>query len=78
MNCLVSFLVQGFSIAVSVDVLRLWSTPAERSRIVAGVSSGGVLGVMLGYPVCGTIAYYLDWRAVFYITGSECLLLLIE
>lgn len=55
--------------ATTVEVLRLWSTSAERSRLVAGVSAGGSIGLMLGYPVCGSIAYYLNWRAVFYVTG---------
>ncbi|KAK7604382.1 hypothetical protein V9T40_005568 [Parthenolecanium corni] len=65
---------EGISAATSPEVLRPWSTPAERSRLIGGVTSGYVLGTMLGFPLCGTIAYYLNWEAVFYITGSMAML----
>lgn len=67
----VLMLMQGASHATTVEVLRLWSTSAERSRIIAGVSAGGLFGVLLCFPICGSIAYYFNWRAVFYVTGRE-------
>lgn len=40
---------------------------------MAGAFLGTIVGTVLGYPVCGIIAFHLDWRAVFYITG-KCML----
>lgn len=62
--------MQGLSGASFLEVLRVWSTPKERSRSMGMSISGIIFGIMLGFPVCGTIAYHLDWKAVFYITGN--------
>lgn len=50
----------------------MWSVPRERNRFIGGSVSGYIFGTVLGYPICGTIAYHLNWPAVFYITGNIC------
>lgn len=54
----------------------MWSAPVDRARSLGSSSAGYMIGVLLGYPVCGTIAYYMDWKGVFYVTGRYLIALL--
>ncbi|KAK7604387.1 hypothetical protein V9T40_005573 [Parthenolecanium corni] len=61
---------EGIAVTSYIEAIRAWSTPKDRSRLMGVSMSGYAFGVMLGYPVCGTIAYYMNWKGVFYITGG--------
>jgi predicted MFS family arabinose efflux permease len=52
--------------------------PGERGRIFGYVLTGELIGVALGFLVCGNVAAWLSWRASFWVlAGSGCALALV-
>lgn len=64
-------ILQGIAACSSGEIFAYWSAPSERFFLISFISSGMMVGIMLSYPISGSIAYYLGWRAVFYITGTS-------
>ncbi|OWF54202.1 Vesicular glutamate transporter 2 [Mizuhopecten yessoensis] len=74
-SCAIRF-VQGLSEGLlypsCYGILRHWSTPAERGRIVAAVLTGSYAAPILGFPVAGFLTHYIGWEYVFYVSGGAC------
>lgn len=64
-------MVQGVAASSSAEIFAHWSTLSDRFVLTSVINSGALAGAMLSYPISGTVAYYLDWRAVFYVTGMS-------
>ncbi|XP_033751828.1 vesicular glutamate transporter 2-like [Pecten maximus] len=74
-SCAVRF-VQGLSEGLlypsCYGILRHWSTPSERGRIVSAVLTGSYAAPVLGFPVAGFVTHYIGWEYVFYVSGGAC------
>ncbi len=46
-----------------------WSTPNERSKLVAFSFSGCYVGLTLSFPLSGLVACLWGWPAIFYVSG---------
>ena len=51
-------------------LLQKWVPESEKSKFISFTYTGGNLGTVITYPLCGFILSTLDWEAVFYITGG--------
>jgi len=77
-----SFLLALFAIGVSSCVIQIVTTLATflapdetRGRVIGGITSGLMLGILLSRPVGSVIAGVFGWRAVYAISAGLALLL---
>lgn len=61
---------EGASTPAAYSMFRHWVPPAERSRAVALLSSGGPLGTLVALMASGWIVSHFGWESVFYIFGA--------
>ena len=70
----VSRILIGIAEAVTYPSLpplvQKWVPESEKSKFISFSYTGGNLGTVITYPLCGLILSTLDWEAVFYITGG--------
>ena len=70
----VSRILIGIAEAVTYPSLpplvQKWVPESEKSKFISFTYTGGNLGTVVTYPLCGWILSNLDWEAVFYITGG--------
>lgn len=75
-SCLVRF-IQGLSEGLvypsCYGILRHWSSPSERGRVVSAVLTGSYAAPIIGFPAAGFITHYVGWEYVFYVSGGACI-----
>ena len=47
-----------------------WAPPTERSRLATFALAGSHIGTVVTLSLGGVIAKYLNWQAIFYLSGS--------
>lgn len=52
-----------------MDIAYKWAKPDERSKFIAFGFTGVYIGSTISFPLCGYLAEYNDWTAIFYGTG---------
>ncbi|XP_065208381.1 vesicular glutamate transporter 2-like [Planococcus citri] len=62
-------ILDGIAYMGGLELLSRWAPLRERSRIMSLSFCGIYIGVAVSYPICGIIATYLGWQAVFYFSG---------
>ncbi|KAK9720107.1 Major Facilitator Superfamily [Popillia japonica] len=60
----------GFTFPATHFLLTRWAPPHERSLISSFVYSGGPMGNVISLIFTGSICYYINWEASFYILGG--------
>ncbi|VVC37549.1 Major facilitator superfamily,Major facilitator superfamily domain [Cinara cedri] len=65
---------QGISYPSTNAVWSRWIPPAERAKMSSFGISGSIVGIIVGYPVCGWLAKKYDWTYVFYVPGFVAVL----
>ncbi|KAF4521620.1 hypothetical protein B566_EDAN006662, partial [Ephemera danica] len=67
--------MQGLALGVQFPtvsaIVTRWVPLMERARFYSIFIMGGTFGLSLLMPVCGIIIAYLDWPALFYISGTQ-------
>jgi len=51
-----------------------WVPPAARSSFISQTYMGGMIGIVLSFPLCGLIITHFGWDTCFYLMGSTSLL----
>src|SRR6516164_1069756 len=46
-----------------------FTTEADRGRVIGGLTSGLMLGIMLARPTASIVTYWAGWRAVFWLSA---------
>ncbi|KAL3842885.1 hypothetical protein ACJMK2_020860, partial [Sinanodonta woodiana] len=67
-------MAEGMIYPACYGVLRHWSVPCERGRIVSAVITGAYSGAILGFPMAGIITHYVGWQYVYFISAGACIL----
>ncbi|VVC38188.1 Major facilitator superfamily,Major facilitator superfamily domain [Cinara cedri] len=65
---------QGISYPSINAVWSRWVPPAERTKLASFAFSGSIMGMIVGYAVCGWLAENYGWEYVFYVPGAVALL----
>ncbi|VVC38186.1 Major facilitator superfamily,Major facilitator superfamily domain [Cinara cedri] len=60
---------QGISYPSTNAVWLRWIPPTERAQMSSFGISGSIVGIIVGYPVCGWLAKKYGWTYVFYVPG---------
>ncbi|KAL5006296.1 hypothetical protein ScPMuIL_015102 [Solemya velum] len=71
---LIQGLSEGLLYPSCYGLLRHWSTPQERGRLVSSVLTGAYAGAILGFPTGGLVTHYMGWRYTFCVSGGVCIL----
>ncbi|XP_065208347.1 vesicular glutamate transporter 2-like [Planococcus citri] len=67
-------LTESIAYASTAEIVARWIPLKERSRLMSYSFSGIYVGSAVTYPVCGYIANRWGWPAVFYTTGTTCMI----
>ncbi|XP_044001610.1 sialin-like [Aphidius gifuensis] len=59
----------GMAFPALHTILANWSPKLERTRLTCLTLSGSPTGALIGMPIAGLIASYLNWQWIFYIFG---------
>ncbi|CAH0768421.1 unnamed protein product [Bemisia tabaci] len=62
-------LVEGVTYPATHGILRHWAPPLERSRLATLAFCGSYAGVVISYPLSGTLVSAISWQAPFYFYG---------
>src|SRR5262245_8107650 len=58
------------SVQVLLAYAAHFTTDTNRGRVIGGLTSGLMLGIMLARPVASFVTYYAGWRAVFALSAA--------
>jgi len=65
---------QGVMFPSALDFWSHWAPPMESTRLISITTSGCNIGTFVTMAFSGVVAQYLNWRWIFYFSGSSALL----